>query len=113
MARKKRVDNDIHTNISYSQVDFWLLLSVVLLVGIGTMMIFSASTPSSYSKTPDSTAYDVLKTQIVYTVVGIAILFVVSMADYKYLQPLSLYPAAERQTDEKKDSAGIDQKKSA
>ncbi|MBR0159376.1 MAG: FtsW/RodA/SpoVE family cell cycle protein [Clostridia bacterium] len=90
MARKKRVDNDIHTNISYSQVDFWLLLSVVLLVGIGTMMIFSASTPSSYSKTPDSTAYDVLKTQIVYTVVGIAILFVVSMADYKYLQPLSL-----------------------
>ncbi|MBO7406342.1 MAG: FtsW/RodA/SpoVE family cell cycle protein, partial [Clostridia bacterium] len=34
--------------------------------------------------------YDVLKTQIVYTVVGIVILFVVSMADYKYLQPLSI-----------------------
>ena len=91
MARKKRSDNDIvHTNISFSQVDFWLLLSVILLVGIGTMMIFSASTPSSYAKSSSSTAYDVLKTQIVYTVLGIGAMILTSMVDYKFLGRFSI-----------------------
>ena len=91
MARKKRSDNDIvHTNISFSQVDFWLLLSVILLVGIGTMMIFSASTPSSYAKSSSSTAYDVLKTQIVYTVLGIGAMILTSMIDYKFLGKFSI-----------------------
>ncbi len=91
MARKKRSENDIvHTNISFSQVDFWLLLSVILLVGIGTMMIFSASTPSSYAKSSSSTAYDVLKTQIVYTVLGIGAMILTSMVDYKFLGRFSI-----------------------
>ena len=91
MARKRRSDNDIvHTNISFSQVDFWLLLSVILLVGIGTMMIFSASTPSSYAKSSTSTAYDVLKTQIIYTVLGIGVLILTSMFDYKVLGRFSI-----------------------
>jgi cell division protein FtsW len=91
MARKRRAYNDsIHTNISFSQVDFWLLLSVVLLVGIGTMMIFSASTPSSYTKSATSTAYDVLKTQIVFTVLGIGLMFLTSMVDYKLIARASV-----------------------
>ncbi len=91
MAKKNRADNNsIHTNISFSQVDFWLLLSVVLLVGIGTMMIFSASTPSSYAKSDTSTAYDVLRSQIFFTVSGIALMFITSMVDYKIFAKLSL-----------------------
>ncbi len=91
MARKRRADNDIvHTNISFSQVDFWLLLSVILLVGIGTMMIFSASTPSSYTKSSTSTAYDVLKTQIIYTAIGIGVLILTSMIDYKLFARFSI-----------------------
>lgn len=92
MKKKKLAKNDqIHTNISFSQVDFWLLLSVVLLVGIGTMMIFSASTPSSYSKSSSSTAYDVLKSQIIFSVVGVGLLFIMSMVDYKFLARFSVF----------------------
>ncbi len=78
------VGNDIiHTNISFSQVDFWLLLSVILLVGIGTMMIFSASTPSAFVKNAGSTAYDVLKVHIVYAVSGIFIMVLMSYFNYR------------------------------
>lgn len=67
-----------------------MLLSVILLVGIGTMMIFSASTPSSYAKSSSSTAYDVLKTQIIYTALGIGVLILASMVDYKLLGRFSI-----------------------
>jgi len=91
MASGRKKEQQLHTSITFSQVDFWLLLAVVLLLGIGTMMIFSASTASSYVKTSSSTAYDVLKQQIIYAVSGVALMFVISFIDYKWISRFSLW----------------------
>lgn len=69
----------------YAQPDFWFLLVVILLLGIGTMMVFSASSASAYTKTDSSTAYDILKDQIVYAILGIIVMGIVSLVDYKFI----------------------------
>lgn len=83
--RGNEQQNRISTKIRYAQIDFWLLLVVVLLLGIGTMMVFSASSAAAYTKTSHSTAYDILKAQIFYAISGIAVMLIVSLFDYKFI----------------------------
>ena len=67
------------------KIDFWLLLVVILLLGIGTMMVFSASSASAYTKSADSTAYDILKSQIGFALLGVLTMGVVSKISYKLI----------------------------
>ncbi len=83
--RSRDLRDKIRSNMLYKQPDFWLLFVVILLLGIGTMMVFSASSASAYTKTEDSTAYDILRAQIIYAILGIAVMGFVSMIDYKFI----------------------------
>ena len=65
------------------QPDFWLLLVVLLLLGIGTMMVFSASTASAYAQRAESTAYDILRGQIGYALFGVVMMGIFSRVSYK------------------------------
>ena len=53
------VKRRVRESIRYNQPDFWLLLSIVLLLGLGTMMVFSASSATAYASKAGS-AYAVL-----------------------------------------------------
>lgn len=39
----EEVKRRIRESIRYNQPDFWLLLAIIMLLGLGTMMVFSAS----------------------------------------------------------------------
>lgn len=78
-------------SIHSSQPDFWLLLSVVLLLGIGTMMVFSASTASAYASSSSSTAYDILKSQIIWVVISMIPFLITFFLDYRFIGRFSIY----------------------
>ncbi len=84
-SETKNLSKKIRTEMLSKQPDFWLLLVVLLLLGIGTMMVFSASTASAYSKRDDATAYDILKSQIGYAIFGVVVMLFVSLFDYKLI----------------------------
>ncbi len=73
-----------------SQPDFWLLLSIIILLGLGTMMVFSASTASSYSMSDQSTSYDILIKQFIFAILGIGLMFFMSFVDYKLIGKFTL-----------------------
>ncbi len=72
------------------QPDFWLLLTIVLLLGIGTMMVFSASTASSYNMSSSSSAYGILIKQLIFAVLGLVVMILVSLIDYKLIGRFSI-----------------------
>lgn len=76
----------VRESLRYNQPDFWLLLSIVLLLGLGTMMVFSASSASAYSmRGENSSAYSILQKQLFFAVAGIIAMFIVSLIDYKFI----------------------------
>ena len=79
------VKRRIRESIRYNQPDFWLLLAIIMLLGLGTMMVFSASSASAYSLNAQSDAYTILKKQLVFAVLGVAAMLIVSVIDYKVL----------------------------
>ena len=74
----------VRETIRYNQPDFWLILSIVLLLGLGTMMVFSASSATAYSSAAGS-AYAVLKDQLINAVLGVIAMVIVSFIDYKVI----------------------------
>lgn len=76
------VKRRVRESIRYNQPDFWLILSIVLLLGLGTMMVFSASSATAYSSAAGS-AYAVLKDQLINAVIGVIAMVFVSFIDYK------------------------------
>lgn len=80
----------VRRSIRYNQPDFWLLLAIIMLLGLGTMMVFSASSASAYALGKNSTAYTILKSQIMYAVIGIVGMGIVSMIDYKIIARMTL-----------------------
>lgn len=84
-AESKMLRNKIRSNMLFNQLDFWLLLVVILLLGIGTMMVFSASSASAYTQSASSTAYDILKSQIGFAILGVIVMGLVSMVNYQFI----------------------------
>ncbi len=60
--------------------DFWLFLTVLILLSLGLVMVFSASAPTAYSKYND--IYKIVKKQLVFALLGIAAMIVVANYDY-------------------------------
>ena len=63
------------------QIDFILLVDVLLMIAVGIVMVMSASSPTSLSETGNS--YKYLKTQAFSAVVGLGLMFFVSCIPYK------------------------------
>ena len=67
----------------------WLFVLPILLSLIGLFFVFEASAVRSFSESGDSFRY--LKLQFVWIVLGVIIMAVFSLFDYKKLYPLSLF----------------------
>jgi cell division protein FtsW len=70
-------------------IDFWIFMSVLILLSIGVVMVFSDSAPTAYNTMHD--VYYILKKQLQYAVIGIIGMFVASNIDYRKYQKLSPY----------------------
>jgi len=71
-------------------VDFWVLMTVLILLAFGTIMVFSASAPYAYNYMNGDT-YHFLKKQLQYLPIGLFAMFVMANFDYRKLAKLSPY----------------------
>lgn len=62
-------------------IDFTLLITVLILLAIGITMVFSASAASSYLKYNDSYLY--LKSQGLYAIISLIVMTILSKIDYR------------------------------
>lgn len=73
---------------SKGNIDFTLLITVLMLLAIGVTMVFSASAASSYVKYNDT--YHYLKSQGMYAIVSIIAMLVLSRINYKFIGKLAV-----------------------
>ncbi|HOJ10805.1 MAG TPA: putative lipid II flippase FtsW [Clostridiales bacterium] len=67
--------------------DFWIFMTVLILLSIGIITVFSASAPFSYSNFRD--IYYILKKQLLYGAIGLVAMFVAMNIDYRILAKYS------------------------
>lgn len=72
---------------SKKPADFILLVTVLVLLAIGTMMVFSSST--AYAYTNLSGSYALIKKQILYVGLGLVMMFFLMNVNYKKIGKLS------------------------
>lgn len=80
MARKKKKSELILKN----PLDFTLLITVFILLGLGIITVLSASSPTALSETGNS--YKYVEKQIISAIIGIILMFSLSKVDYKIWQ---------------------------
>lgn len=60
--------------------DFWLFITVLIMLSIGLIMVFSASAPSAQKDYND--IYYIIKSQLLFAVIGIVLMLFVANFDY-------------------------------
>ena len=65
-------------------IDFTLLITIILLLGIGLIMVLSASSPSALAEYGDS--YHYFKRQLIFGILGIICMLAISKIDYRFYQ---------------------------
>ena len=65
-------------------LDFTLLITVFILLGLGIITVLSASSPTALAETGDS--YQYVTKQIISAVIGIILMFAISKIDYRVWQ---------------------------
>ncbi len=88
MARKAKRDLTMEEQLSRGPIDLPFLMLVLLLVGIGIIMVFSASFASAYYYKPDPYFY--FKNQLKYAIIGIFVMYAVSKMNYQLLRIFSI-----------------------
>ena len=90
MPRKPKRDLTIEDQLSRGPVDLPFLMLVLLLVGFGLIMVFSASYASAYydAKKGNNPLFYITR-QAVFAMLGIVVMMVVSKFNYQYLRALS------------------------
>ena len=95
MARKRSIEKAIKRPLKKIQnkkvagaLDVPFLILVLVLMGIGILMLFSASYASAYYENLPSTYY--FMRQGIFAVAGIAIMFLISFMDYRIFRKFSL-----------------------
>jgi cell division protein FtsW len=68
--------------------DFWIFMTILILLSIGIIMLFSASAPFSYSNFGD--IYYMLKRQLFYTLIGFLVMVIAMNIDYKIYERYSV-----------------------
>lgn len=78
----------IKLDLRSKQADFLLFMTILLLLGIGTMMVFSASSASS--RIIRGNSYELLIKQLVFATLGIVLMIAFSFIDYRKLAKLTI-----------------------
>ena len=65
-------------------MDFTLLITILALLGIGLVMVLSASSPSALAEQADSYYY--FKKQLQFGILGLIAMFAISKIDYRFYQ---------------------------
>ena len=81
MAKKKAGKFSSFLN---NPMDFTLLITIILLLGIGLVMLLSASSPSALAETGDSYRY--FTRQLMFGILGVIAMFAISKIDYRFYQ---------------------------
>ena len=68
-------------NLEKRNIDFPLLIIVLIMLSLGIVMVLSASSPTSLSETGSSYTY--VKTQILSAIIGLIGMYIVSKIDYR------------------------------
>ena len=76
------------TKKTTKSMDFWIFITVMLLLSLGIIMVFSASAAKAYIEMDD--AYYFFKKQLIYSLVGVVALLIASKIDYRKLGKLSV-----------------------
>ena len=90
MARKAKRDLTVEEQLARGPVDLPLLMLTLLLLGVGLIMVLSASYATAYydPKTDSPLAYAIAQTR--YAILGLVGMYFVSKFNYQYLRILSL-----------------------
>lgn len=89
MGKKARRDLTVEEQLASGPMDLPFLILVVLLLGIGLIMMFSASYASAYYKNGDPTVY--ISRQAMFGILGVCGMYVVSRINYQRLRWLSVF----------------------
>lgn len=82
MAKQKvKKTNNINSVFLNNQIDYTLLITVLLLLSMGLIMVLSASSPTAISEGRSSYAYFIR--QALFAVLGLFAMIVISKIDYK------------------------------
>lgn len=86
MARKEKNKKEVKGFSSFlnNQIDFTLLITILLLLSIGLIMVLSASVPSSLQKYGNS--YKFFEKQLIFAVAGVIAMWFISKIDYRIYQ---------------------------
>ena len=89
MARKPKRDLTVEEQLSRGPMDLPFLMLTMLLLGIGLIMVFSASYASAYYNTNNGPLF-YIKRQALFAGMGVAIMYLVSKINYQTFRWLSL-----------------------
>ena len=81
MTKNKKVRR--FSKFANNQLDFILLITVILLLSLGLIMVLSASSPTSLAETGDD-SYSYFRKQAIFAVVGVIAMLFISKIDYRY-----------------------------
>lgn len=93
MPRKPKRDYTLEEQLARGPLDLPFLMLVLLLMGIGLVMLFSASYATAYydsSKTVRNDPLYYFKRQAVFAVAGIVAMYIISRINYQTLRVLSI-----------------------
>ena len=80
----KKQNKKSFSNFINNPLDFTLVIDIFLLLGIGLVMVLSASSPSALAKYSNSYYYFIR--QLIFAVLGIFAMFAISRVDYRKYQ---------------------------
>lgn len=66
-------------------VDFWIFITVLILLSLGIIMVFSASAPSAFNYTKNHDIFFFFKNQLKFAIAGLVIMFAAMNIDYRKL----------------------------
>lgn len=90
MAKPKR-DLTIEEQLARGPMDLPFLMLILMLLGIGVIMMLSASYASAYYDTKVSSPYFYFIRQLIYGLAGVAVLYLVSRINYQTFRWLSVF----------------------
>ena len=65
-------------------IDFTLLITIIVLLGIGLIMVLSASSPTALAQ--KSNSYSFFNKQLIFAVLGVIAMMMISKIDYRFYQ---------------------------
>lgn len=82
MAKKKKEKS--FSSFLNNPIDFTLVITILLLLGIGLVMVLSASSPAALSESGNSYVY--FSKQLIFAILGLIAMIFISKIDYRFYQ---------------------------